>query len=494
VTKLMFILDEDLDGDLAIYGEPGIFFRMDINDFIEQTVLISSSSIVHNSIPSPFIAGVLLAERNKRMEEAVIKKCKALFPWFDENFVKTTSKLDTATLGWTVRSIANMSQRMLLQASRADQENAEIRILYEKAQSALFEIEAFKGKQYSPRILFQILPGNKRTKISSAPFSMRILQEYKSIHALDLLFDQSGSAISNAEIAVEIKGAQSGLSIASWHIFESQLRAGWNRFYCPARNEVIDESITVSISSATAARQFTLRNGELQNIQDAVSVTPDNGDPVAFRLWSGLPGIALPRTQPGFSTEGQDLTGAKFASRAELLQLGTAVERDQTSLVSWRPDSDALLVHPKGTQPVVARIAMLDVADLSLVSVTCKLDHTEAETTDFGAWIVRSNETLSTKPLAQQQTGNSKFWPLGGRKPPRSAGAAAIPPNVKWLTLTGGQEGEISFVVDPSYTGTVDLFLATRNRTSLNHYAWAIFTDVRFEFSTHQARAEHVEV
>jgi Family of unknown function (DUF6212) len=494
VTKLMFIVDESLDADLEIYNEQDIFFRTNIHELIEQTSLISSSSIAHNLIPSPFIAGVVLAEKNKKMHEAVIQKCKNLFPWFDETLIIVAPQLDFKILAWIVRSIASLSQKIAIQASRADQENAEIRILYEKAQSALFEIEAFKGKQYSPRILLQILPGNRSIKISAASFSMSILQEFKSIHAVDLLFDRSGSAISNAEIVVELKGVESGLIIAAWCISESQLKDGWNRFYCPIRNEAIDESIAVSVSSTTAARQFTLRSGELPDGQDAVSVTSDARDPVAIRLWSGLPGIALPRTQAGFSMEDRELTDAKFVSRVELLQLGNAIERDQAQLIAWKSESEALLVHPQGIQPVIACIAKLDVTDLSLVSVSCKLDHPEAERTDFSAWNVRSTETLSTKPLSQTRNGTPRFWPLGGRKSHGRASVAMIPPDARWLTLTAGQEGEISFVVDPAYTGTVDLFLATRNKTSLNHYAWAMFTDVRFEFSTHQSRAEHAGI
>jgi hypothetical protein len=483
MSFINFIADDKLLSILQRPSNEKFFTYLDMPTYLEQQSFFISKKHHHpDALPSAFVAGLLLSDANANLKSSILAHCKKLFPYFNEDMIFIVSRLDSEVSDWITRATISFSQMLAEQASRAEQENAEIRLLYDKAQAAIFEIERSQNTFYTPKVVLQIIPGKRQNNVSTSPIQIKIAKEPAALHAIDLFFDRKPYIVSSADIIVELNGGLTGRRLATWCVPEVKLLEGWNRFYCPTSDEPIGEHIVLSVRTTGIKTQFVLRAAANAENLKGVSMYPENQEPIAIRLWSGLLGVKLPQTGPGHFVKDEDQINPAAVSHAEFLHLGSAVEKEHTELVKWEDTHGGLLVHPRGIIPVVACIPMLQVVDLSAVHITCKLSHSDAPTTDFAAWIIRADERVSVRSPWQRNEGSvSRLF--SSRKNWRGAETTSIPKDVNWLTLLGGQEGEISFTVDPPYTGHLELLLATRNHTKDNHFAWAIFTDLRFDIS-----------
>ncbi|ENN85620.1 putative membrane-anchored protein [Rhizobium freirei PRF 81] len=476
MNEIIFIVDNDFNFDFSALGSDSIFIRLKIDDIVSRRQFTVSEERARDALKSAFVAGVILSAKNQDKVQQVFENLNKLLPHFTCKMVSAFDIDPVGIASWVARSAISFSKLIALQAARAERENAEIRILYSRVQSALSEVESFHDAPYRSRILFQVLPGKHSVKISTAPISVEIAAEYSSLHAIDIFFDNQPHVLSAADIEVRLIGASSGRQLALWRIQEAKLQEGWNRFYCPIMDEPIGEAIAVTLRSTKEKTQFALRAGIDTEWQ--ANSAPSDRNSIALRLWSGLVGMKLPKSSPGHFVDEEEQTVPLTLARSELLQLATPLDANKAKLVFWDERRDGLMVHPKGVDPVIAHIQTLQAVDLSTVRVHCKLVHPEAAVTDFAIWIVRSDEQASVRPLVSPERNSVGRLLSGLRK--SFIGSSGIPSNLNWLTLSGDQEGEVSFTLDPPYTGSIELFLATRNKSKANQNAWALFTDIHF--------------
>ena len=476
MNQIIFIVDDDFNFDFSAFGGDNIFTRLKIEDVVSWRRFTVSEQRVRDNLKSALVAGVILSAKNHDKVQQVFENLSKLLPHFTRDMVSAFDADPVGIASWVARSAISFSKSIAVQAARAERESAEIRILYSRVQSALSEVESFHDAPYRSRILFQVLPGKHSVKISTAPMSVAIGAEYSSWHAIDVFRDKQPHVLSAADIELRLIGANSGRQLALWRVQEVKLHQGWNRFYCPIMDEPVGEAIAIELRSTKEKTQFALRAGIDTEWQ--ASSAPSDRNSIALRLWSGLVGMKLPRSSPGHFADEEEPTVPLTLARSDLLQLATPLDANKAKLVFWDEHRDGLMVHPKGVDPVVAHIQMLQAVDLSTVRAHCKLAHPEASVTDFAVWIVRSDEQASVSPPVPSERNSVGRIMSGLRR--SFIGSSGIPSTVNWLTLSGDQEGEVSYTLDPPYTGSIELFLATRNKSKANQNAWALFTDIHF--------------
>jgi hypothetical protein len=484
MSSIFFIVDEDLESGMLTLETHVAVIKVRIEEFLEQDHFIVSKNKHGNKFMPGFLAGIVLSRRNFNLKEQILDHTKKLFPYLTDDMILVPSISSIDSSNWIVQSIVSLAQSVATHAMQAEQEMAEMRILYENAQSAIFTIEREKRTAYTPKILFQALPGPRSTNISPGGIEITFMQEYPALHAIDIYIDNHSHIIADTDLIVELLGAQSFRSLAKWRIRQAEVHSGWNRFYCPLNHEPISENVSISIETPSKDTSFSVRYSNDENGINArnVRVRPENQKAISIRLWSGLVGVALPKTQPGHLVESEKKTNVTDASHAELLQLGSPLNPKDVDLVVWRDAQEGLLVHPRGVIPVIAQIPTLQVVNLSSIHLVFRLDHPEASPTDFTAWI---SQPSGTDNVDSNNTGVGRLNRFfAARRRADMFENEAIPKTANWTTLLGEQEGEIFIAVDPIYTGPIEIYLATRNHGPKNHFSWAVFTDISFDVSS----------
>ena len=496
MASAFFAVDRDLIGKLQdLDGNRDNIISLDIDDLLRQEAIVLSDRIAPQDydsprvLPSPFIMGVLASHDHSARADDILARMRMFAPHFDAGrlcFIDPQSP--GAWQGWMTESAASFIKTLVSQAGRAEREAAETSILYEKAQATLFEIEKYPVSVVAPRIVFQTLPGRSEMRIGRTPIVATLLNEFPAAHAVDLFLAKRQTVLSDADLIVQMTGALSGRELATWRVREAAIVDGWNRFYCPIAHEELGESVALAVSSSASRAQSALM-ATADAKPGGVDMSPANSPPFAMRVWSGYVGVKLPRLDAGhFVDADTPSVPPAEASRRELLHLASAYTREQwPDQIGWSARDTGLMVHPAGRQPTVGRIGGLQAVDLIEIKATCKLAHPEAVTTQFALWIRRAGEAVKIGAMDGEAQGQGLFRRFLGTKgapgqanPVDEALVEAVA-HATWLTLTAGQEGELSLTIDPAYTGGFDLFLATRNLDKSNSYAWAVFTDLRFK-------------
>jgi hypothetical protein len=487
VTRVFFAVDRELaeKSNLAELKYDDVL-PIDVDRILSQNAIVVSDRVEPRGFPSPFVKGVLISNERSGQQEAILSHLRALLPQFEDDrlrFVDPAAALDLGA--WMAGASAAYDARLVAQVARAEREVAELRLLYEKAQSVLFELEKHPGQPFMTRIVFQTLPGKTEARLGRTPVVATFAQELAAIHAIDIFISKRQTVLSNSELVVELAGARSGRRFATWRLLESAVKEGWNRFYCPIVEEPLGEPVALHVHVSASRAQSALVETSQESVSGVV-ITPPDQAAFAMRVWSGLVGVKLPRLDAGHLAEGEAPTALEAdVSRRELLHLGAAYTEEQwPGQIAWTERDNGLMVHPAGRTPVVARIAGLQAVDIAAIRTSCKLAHASAAPTQFSIWIRRSGEVVKGADQAETAPHGGlfrRFMGARGAAAPVESGASEAPADAVWLTLTAGQEGELTLPIDPPHTGVFDLFLATRNLDKNNSYAWAVFTDLRFE-------------
>jgi len=306
-------------------------------------------------------------------------------------------------------------------------------------------------------------------------------QSLGSLKRLDLQFRPSGGP---GAVTVEVSGAFSGRPIIRWTRSYQKLTEGWNGFSCPLRI-ALDQPIEVTVSWSGRIDAPPIGFGARVPDANLAAVASDGshvGRPLAMRAWTSPYEVATPVEQVTadgpFVLDGtSDPSNLLLPTSGNLLAQTSPFDSasGKGNSVRWVADQSVLMVHPSGTRPVIGTIGNVSVKGLRRISAQVHLNHAEAVATEFAVAALPS------------PTDRKPVWPnsifRGLLKPIVGAGAVEkeIASKGKWLKLSAGEHGEVTYSLAVPYTGTIDIFLMTRNPTEKNAYAWALFRGLSFD-------------
>ncbi|MDE2430688.1 MAG: hypothetical protein KGM99_18370, partial [Burkholderiales bacterium] len=374
---------------------------------------------------------------------------------------------------WVVERITRWLDRQGEQYASMGIELARLRILYEKSQSALLQLANFVTPAEVSRVIFQILPESGLLSLA-AEKSVELNVEPDAIHAIDLYFEKP-AAICGGAISIVLLGRHTERVLQRWRVREDAIQSGWNRFYCDVFQTPIGEPVRIICVPETQSETIALVEGKSvgEAFRNALYANPAGGRPFAVRVWSGIVGIALPPEGPGFGVGVAD-ENQRSARGIEILQLATplAGAGSNSDDIHWDDQRRALLVHPKGRTPNVAKVSGVRAAGVRSIRARCKLAHPDAAPTEFAIWANPSSQPQATHSLGSKL---SRMWAGGARS------GGIFPANTNWVLLLGDECGECIFTFESTYDGLLDIYFATRNIDNLNHYSWALFEALDFE-------------
>jgi Family of unknown function (DUF6212) len=472
MTKILFFADNVLYGQIDFLKESDNVVYLKIDDFLKENLIISTHITTNSVFNSPFIAGFLLSDKNLDQKKDIFKKLNELIPHFHSNFIHVFSDYDNKTITWMANAVIQLANLIIANATCAQKESAELRILYQRVQASLFEIERTPTKCF-PNLVFQTFPGDNTQEISDVPLCFESIDIYSVLHAIDIFFVRDAYILSSADVLVELTGSHSGRDFACWSIKDAFLKEGWNRFYCPVKEEAFGEPVIISLRSTSLRSQFLLAGSPANN-----EMQPSEFPPFALRLWSGVVSKCFPRTLAGYSTDGSANNDCLKHLGVELLQLAMPLNMNLKANIAWDQTKNGLMVHPSGIEPVTVQITNLETFGLKKITISFKLAHVDAKATEFSAWIVPRIDLSAERVTNKARMGRFFRRDFLSKK---NSNLISSSFNIKSLVLVGNQEGEIYLNFDPSYDGKFDLFLSTRNLDEHSDYAWAVFTDIHFE-------------
>ena len=473
-----FAVDEAIFADLQriafVWG--WALFPFDIDQFTASKFIVVSPKVTSNTIPSPLICGMILSRAHIDSANKFQSHASQLLPHFDEKrlLFYDADMPEEDLCGWMARTSSDFTATVLTHAAAADRELASLRILFEKAQATIAQIESLPELAPTTRMHCQALPGKGRLSIGKSPLSFHLLKEADAIFAIDLFFLKKGEPALGASFYVNLIGAETERVIASWQIPEADVVGGWNRFYCPTTQEPYLEQVILQVRASGDRAQSLLAEADLHTVS-GIKVKAGQS-PFAFRIWKGVVGLKIPHLAPGHLAQGEDeiVSTGRHPAASQFLQMGISRNPEtSSSQVSWSERDEGLMVHPAGEKPVVAHVQGIDVVDLLEIRVGCKLAHEQGATTQFAIWIEPHDGPR--RPLSGPPSGG-----LAGKFANRFLSGPRVPEDVVWLTLQGGEVGECSVTLASPYSGRLDLCLATRNLSKSSTYSWAVFTDLHF--------------
>ena len=479
MSQLILAVDKDVpEATFERLSRIAQTLKIDIDDVLSQKEVIVSDRVKGEGLTSPFVAGVILSGARRDERPAIVRHFQALLPRFDEGRICCEGDLTESLEAWASRARNDVLEKIIDQAARAERESASLRVMYEKAQQALHDLERAPERKSASRLLFQAIPGPRAARLGSEPLAVSLRREHQAIAAVDFHIVKTASPLIGALVELTLAGSRTGRSFATWRVAEEALVPGWNRFHCPLRDEPFGEGVTFTIRALSPDGRIDLSESADRE-PSGVTVLPARRAAPAMRVWSTQLGLARTRPEGGHWPLGSMAEKrASSASRADLLQLAAPVLAEGwEGQIRWDEWLQGLMVHPDGTTPVVVAVAGLEASDLRAVRVTCKLGHELAVPTNFTVWVRPATARSVAAPVAA--SGGSGLMGSLLRRLARPA-PVEIPEDVTWLTLMAEQEGEVSFDLPESLSGRFDLFLATSNLDRRNDYAWAIFTDIRF--------------
>jgi FkbM family methyltransferase len=144
--------------------------------------------------------------------------------------------------------------------------------------------------------------------------------------------------------------------------------------------------------------------------------------------------------------------------------------------VLWRPEKQAALVHPAGLPPMIAVIKGVRVERVVTIHAAVQLDHPEAAPSEFAIVAVPCEAEGKSSTL-----GHFLSILRGPRAGADGRDGKKIVEQARWTKLMANEKHSISFSFDKPYTGSLDIFMLTRNLTDSNAYSWAEFENISFE-------------
>ncbi|UDQ88253.1 hypothetical protein LJE71_18575 [Xanthobacter autotrophicus] len=481
MSQLILAVDKDVpEATFARLSRVARTLKIDVDDILAQKEIVVSGRVRGKGLTSPFLAGVLLSGARRVERATIVRHFQSLLPRFDEGRISFDGDLTDNLESWALSARNDLLEKILEQAARAERESASLRVMYEKAQQALHDLDRAPERKVTSRLLFQAILGPRATRLGSEPLAVSLRREHQAIASVDFHFVKTVSPLIGALVELTLAGSRTGRSFATWRVLEEALVPGWNRFHCPIRDEPFGEGVTFTIRALSPDGRIDLSESADRE-PSGVTVFPERRAAPAMRVWSTQLGLARTRPEGGHWPLGSAAEKRPApASRADLLQLASPVTPEGWEGQSrWDEWLQGLMVHPDGTTPVVVAVAGLEASDLRSVRVACKLSHELAVPTNFTAWVRPATARHSAAPLAASTDSGAGLMGSLWRRIVRST-AVEIPEDVSWLTLTAEQEGEVSFDLPEPLSGRFDLFLATSNLDRRNDYAWATFTDIRF--------------
>jgi Family of unknown function (DUF6212) len=380
-------------------------------------------------------------------------------------------------------------------SAQSDITLAEMRKLFLETQSALRSAEVALSHVSVPNLTLieQIksddvfLPLPPAIDEASFSLSQKSLRHVKSLKRIDLHLKFATEVA--GLLHVEACGVFSGKTFGTWHRPRSELEQGWNALVCPTES-LINEPVEIKIAWRGDSARPAFALGLLVADHTAAAVVA-GGDildrPLALRLWkSGFITAAEIAGETAGSEESADteaagpdgpLNGAvvsvNLLSMAERYDGPAHVD---ASHIEWRGEKMALLVHPAGTQPMIAVIKDVDVNAMQRISARVRLDHAEASTTEFALFAVAKSPDENNATISSVLRNM-----LPGTAETKTRLRKTLERKARWLKLGANDYGEVSFQFDKPHSGLIDVFLLTRNAQEQSDFSWAFFESLSFE-------------
>lgn len=399
-------------------------------------------------------------------------------------------------VGWLIKRYSLFAGTFAKYSALSDLAAAEMRKLFLETQNALKMAEQELDQAAIPRILLtehvncddlflKIPPSATEGAFTLSQNSFRPLHSVKRIDLLCRL----GSRAKAGVLHVEASGVYSGKLVGSWARSRDKLTQGWNTFVCRDKS-VLKEPLHIKVTWNGRSEPPSVGMGVPVAEPTVAAILPGGRPaerPLARRLWRSkfLNAAEIMGETPKSGVIAFD--SAEVADEptpqvptSDLLSMATyyyGPPRLAASHVEWRSDKAALLVHPAGKQPIIACIKDVEMTEVRRVVARVHLDHPEGAATDFAVF------ALPQSPETEKSSMGSalKMWLSGGPEREKERLARRLVGEAQWLTLEADQSGEVFFEFSQPYTGSVDLFVATRSPQNISRYAWGFFETLTFE-------------
>ena len=491
-----FLIDESLKTEFAEIA--GSYFEfIDVRSCLSKSRIIQSSNFSDGLDALNFTPiGVVISSDNEELAIDVAMWFKALVPQKSDEFLDVVVYSPLAyneIIRWFFLKFDQKTQVAALNGLSLSLELARLRALFERAQKSIVRLTNMsRQNDLVPPIAFQIPESNLSLPLSSSPMEMEIGVQLEAIHAIDVFFNKNHPLLSGEILFIELRGVVTNRVLQFWELRESSIARGWNRFYCDVQSDPLIERARVVITFKEGAANVELAAAATQFYTHYQSQSANQKSyPFAVRVLAGVVGTQLPRPGLMHACENQSTSDHADEDGAALLQLIMPLQPEAfAGQFCWRSDLRGFMLHPSGVHACIGVLENLQAVNVRRLTVRFRLDHPEAQATEFAFWAEPVNPTvIPVRSWARKlKTIAFKAGELSRIKIPAFApGHEIVKSNikngVKWVPLYADQKGQIVFEFSSPYSGFLNLFFATRNGKNVNNYSWALFDDLDIEYS-----------
>lgn len=478
---ITFLVSEDIEEKITKLGLSNIVRAVSLDTFITlkrgEISRMTHARTDSGGVVTGLVMGCIWGEVDSSLRGTLEDVARALtvpmskLPAHFELQVGNEAEL----IAWIVGRLTDLTAASAYEASRTALQLGRMRMALERSEASLRAVESRMVLAGAAPLVFQIPADERFRQISTRPIEQWIGERGHFIHGLDLLF-RLRPGLSDATIEVELHGAETGKSIASWRVSEAFLRDGWNRFDCPLRGDMLNEPIMLRLRSNVDHSRIEIGTGDTRLAPWQSESAPPH--PIALRIWGTAPGVHAARSGVGHAPVGATPFRAKAqVPSSDLLTLAVPLDDAAAPMIQWKPELHSLMVHPKGRDPVVAVVRQLEARGLIGLRATVSLSHPEAAAAEFTLYACPSGTIPTFVRRISKRTSPSVL-----RRLPRRRTPIALPSEMEWLLLGPAQTGEVRYHSRVPLSGKIDIYFATRNLDAVNHYSWALFRSVTAQY------------
>jgi len=404
-------------------------------------------------------AGLRDAREHHRLAETVPQAGSLVL----EPPVRLAPATKEAALTWLVGCLSARERPVAQLAASALRDMAALRVAHEQMQAAFRQLEAYaEAVDLVERTeVLSLTPQGGSLPLGAT--GAGLLTQRLPIHSVglsDLAIHVpqglSGLAARGGTLTVALTAAKDGAELARWRVDAGQIAAGWLRF---ALRRALDADARTPILSLDwqGAKPLAISTAQCHPEPHwCAEADGMAGERVlALKAWRGVPQtrstpaastVALAGTPPQEPHRHWRVGADSLAS--VLIEAGTA------DTIRHVPDKSAVLVHPAGRTPTIARLPGAIPAGVGHVRARIETAHPDAAPIDYA---------LAIRPPGGASSSEARRgW------------------SSDWVTLAPGETGEVHLHLPQMLSARADLFLATRIGAEVSDaHCWAMFSDIR---------------
>lgn len=419
----------------------------------------AGKTISTSSLPNNLVGFVSLSEESNRELEEISKHWelhgrKLAPPCY---LIKNDDDAEHLST-WLVDQIIVSSKHTAIRNVTLMRELTHLRVAHEESQRAFYTLERYveanlqlkRNLAVTLESSSQSLELNKKcNKVTQLLPTVSVGVSDIGFHISSLPKDMSGS------LKASLYAIESGRQVGNWVLPTASLSKNWIQLALAKTLGVDEESLSLTLEW-TGSDVISVSLGTAhpdQKWRAVANGTPTNRT-LAIKVWRSLPDTAPTLSPRAFKNQSENPEGWLVDSDA----LKNAQCSSHKEYVNYIDEADALLVHPIGTAPIIAKLSRCAPKGTKQISALI-------ESVNKDATLIEYAIAVALPKSADDQTVATTF----------NSGYIS-----EWIVLSGGSKSQIHLFLPTALENTGDVYLITRIRPgTTNENCWAHFKNIK---------------